>query len=390
MAGLTTTTSLSPLVQAFYDKKFLIRAKHELVAYQLAQKRNLPGGVGKTVYFSRYSPLAKITSPLSETTTGGIDPANLQQLNIEETAATVALWGNYVQISKLASITSIDQEVSEKTDLLGQQAGESIDYYLLKKLSQGIQRRRADGDAAYQVEGTADSGSTTTLVDNALTQADDYWNGGYLVVTGGTNYGEVRQISDFDAATDTVTVSSAFPKAIDSTSTYRLVVGTGLVSTDVLSTANLRLAMRDLKRARSMKMEKGYNVILVNPDIEYDFMGDSTWQNAAVYKDRVDSLYEGEIGKWLGMRFVGTTQLFRESVAGVESESGAAHIAVILGKECFGAVELEGQKNKIYVKTPEQLAQPIPMYGTCGWQVGFEAKVLNGMFGVAILCGASA
>ena len=70
--------------------------------------------------------------------------------------------------------------------------------------------------------GTADSGSTTTLVDSALTQVDDYWNGGVLAITGGTNSGEVRLISDFDAATDTVTVSVAFTNPIDATSVYAI------------------------------------------------------------------------------------------------------------------------------------------------------------------------
>ncbi|MEA3399223.1 MAG: SH3 domain-containing protein [Patescibacteria group bacterium] len=68
--------------------------------------------------------------------------------------------------------------------------------------------------------GTADSGTTTTLVDNVLTQADDFWNGMTLVITTGTNVGEIRQIEDFDAALDTITIKTAFTSAIDSTSQY--------------------------------------------------------------------------------------------------------------------------------------------------------------------------
>jgi len=91
----------------------------------------------------------------------------------------------------------------------------------------------------------------------------------------------------------------------------------------------------------------------------------------------------------MGIRFVGSTQLYREDVAGAESESGAVHAVSILGKEAFGVVELEGQQKKIYVKTPDMLGQPIPLYGSCGWQVGFEAKVLNGCYGLTLLCGAT-
>lgn len=70
--------------------------------------------------------------------------------------------------------------------------------------------------------GTADSGDTTTLVDAALTQADDYWIGYTLAITAGTNSGESRLVTDFDADTDTVTVASAFTAAIDSSSVYSL------------------------------------------------------------------------------------------------------------------------------------------------------------------------
>jgi len=385
---ITSSANLAPAVQAYYDKKFLLRAQSELVGYQFGQKRVLPGGMSRTVYFSRYMPLLKVTSALNETDDMGIPLSSRQKLKTEEISATAALWGDYVPISHLASLTALDPNVSQKAEVLGQQAGESIDAYILGKVGAGIQRRRADGDATYQVNGTADSGSTTTLVDDALTEADDFWNGGFITITAGTNYGMTSQITDFDALSDTLTFG-AFPKAIDSTSKYRLVVGTGLVTTDVLTTANLRLALRDLKRNKALKAEKGYFLGLINPDVEYDFMGDTTWINAATYKDQVDSLYEGEIGKWLGIRFVGATNLLRESVAGVAGEDAAVHVAAILGKECYGVVELAGQKQKIYIKTPEQLAQPIPMYSTYGWQVGFESKILNSCFGVGLMCGAT-
>lgn len=388
--AITASTNLAPTVQAFYDKKFLLRAQAELAGYQFGQKRSLPGGSGKTVYFSRYMPLAKVTSALDETLTGGLDPATRLQLKTEEISATAALWGDYVQISKMASITALDPDVSQKVDILGQQAGESIDSYILRLAGQGMLRRRADADSTYQVNGIAASGSTTTLVAD-FAGATGTWNGGFLTITEGTNYGQTRQVttSVLNVTTQTITVP-AFPKAIDATSKFRIVVGTGIVAANVLTTANLRLAVRDLKRNKALKAEKGYFIGLINPDLEYDFMGDQTWQNAAIYKDQVDSLYEGEIGKWLGVRFVGASQLLRETVAGVANEDGAVHVATILGKEAYGVIDLAGQSQKIYVKTPEQLGQAIPIYSTCGWQCGFESRVLNSVYAVNILCGATA
>lgn len=72
--------------------------------------------------------------------------------------------------------------------------------------------------------GTADSGSTTTLVDNALTQADDYWNEGNIEITkSGVVY--YRKVKDFVASTDTITLDVELTFAIDNTCTYTVYKG---------------------------------------------------------------------------------------------------------------------------------------------------------------------
>lgn len=66
-----------------------------------------------------------------------------------------------------------------------------------------------------QVSGTADSGSTTTLVDDALTEADtDYWVGSLLLMTSGNIAGQVRRIVGFNFTTNTITVDTAFTQAV--------------------------------------------------------------------------------------------------------------------------------------------------------------------------------
>jgi len=79
-----------------------------------------------------------------------------------------------------------------------------------------------DGNAdltSLTASGTADSGSTTTLVDNALTQADNHWNYGEIEITKGTKT-YYRKVKDFVAGTDTVTVDVELPVAVDNTCTY--------------------------------------------------------------------------------------------------------------------------------------------------------------------------
>jgi len=75
------------------------------------------------------------------------------------------------------------------------------------------------------VSGTAQSGSTTTLVDTARTEADtDYWKGCILLVTSGSSAGEARLITGFNAATDALTFAPALTQAI-STNTYEILPG---------------------------------------------------------------------------------------------------------------------------------------------------------------------
>lgn len=67
--------------------------------------------------------------------------------------------------------------------------------------------------AAYKSTST---GTTATLISTILTQADDAWNGGTLFISTGTAANQSREITDFVASTDTVTVSPVFSAAIAS------------------------------------------------------------------------------------------------------------------------------------------------------------------------------
>jgi len=70
--------------------------------------------------------------------------------------------------------------------------------------------------------GTADSGTTTTIVDAALTQGDtDYWSGSMIVFTSGTMVGQARYITAFTPASDTLTFAPAVTQDTN-TETYEI------------------------------------------------------------------------------------------------------------------------------------------------------------------------
>ena len=68
----------------------------------------------------------------------------------------------------------------------------------------------------------------------------------------------------------------------------------------------IRKAARYLKTQNAEKIGDSY-VAIIHPDVAYDLMSDPSWQNVKTYCDPSD-MYEGEIGKVAGVRFVETTE----------------------------------------------------------------------------------
>lgn len=73
--------------------------------------------------------------------------------------------------------------------------------------------------SSLTASGTVDSGNTITLVDNTLTQIDDYWDYGKIEITkdSKTYY---RKVKDFVASTNTITFDVELPVSVDNTCTY--------------------------------------------------------------------------------------------------------------------------------------------------------------------------
>lgn len=77
-------------------------------------------------------------------------------------------------------------------------------------------------DHIVSIQGTADSGTATTLVDAALTQADFYWNNTHILVVQFATGPEARCVRGFTASSDTLSVTPAFSQAV-ATEDYTLV-----------------------------------------------------------------------------------------------------------------------------------------------------------------------
>lgn len=157
----SSTTGLSAAMSIFYDKVFLERAKLELRHDFGADVKNIPMNSGKTIAFTRFTPLAIITTSLSEAT----NPASVDMTNAT-VSCTLADYGNWTQVGSLYSMTSIEEGLSEHVSVHGQNAGESIDQLIRTELAVGatqILSSTSSGGAANSVTAISTIHTTDTL-----------------------------------------------------------------------------------------------------------------------------------------------------------------------------------------------------------------------------------
>ena len=85
-------------------------------------------------------------------------------------------------------------------------------------------RLAAGYNASGVFEGSTTSGSagTTDLIDTKVRGADDDHNGKWIIVTSGARDGDIAQVTDWVASTNTFTVSPAFGGTLASGVTYEL------------------------------------------------------------------------------------------------------------------------------------------------------------------------
>lgn len=117
-----TTNTLTIENKEFYDKTLLKRMVPTLVYSNYAQKKPLGKNNGKTISFRKFNSLQTAQTPLVE----GVTPVG-NNLSMTEIKATVNQYGDYVEISDVLDLVGIDPVLTETAELLGEQAGLTID-----------------------------------------------------------------------------------------------------------------------------------------------------------------------------------------------------------------------------------------------------------------------
>jgi N4-gp56 family major capsid protein len=124
--------TLSNDMRTYYKDYLCDNANENLVHDQFGQKHPIPKGNGKTIEFRKYSPLPKATKPLTE----GVTPKG-QELKVSTITSTVSQYGGWVGIPDMLELTSIDTNMVQATEILGDQAGRTLDTVTREVLNGG-------------------------------------------------------------------------------------------------------------------------------------------------------------------------------------------------------------------------------------------------------------
>lgn len=135
----------------FYQRTMLERLLPELQMMKYGEKKNIPKRAGDTTSFRRLNSLAVSTTAITE----GVTPDNVS-LDIVKLNATVKQYGNWVEGTDWVDLTALDPIITETSELLGENAGESMDTIVRDIVAAGSNVVYAGGKTARNLVAAAD------------------------------------------------------------------------------------------------------------------------------------------------------------------------------------------------------------------------------------------
>lgn len=147
-----------------------------------------------------------------------------------------------------------------------------------------------------------------------------------------------------------------------------------LTVSDVLSVNDIKKAVRFLKTQNAEQINGSW-VAIIHPDVSYDLTNDPLWKDVKTYDP--SDMYEGEIGKLFGVRFVETTEAKKFVKAG-NGGNTTVYSTLVLGDNAYGVTEITGGGLQHIVKQlgSAGTADPLDQRATAGWKATKVAERL--------------
>jgi len=312
----TTTSVVTQSINYFYDRTLLKAARPFLVHLKWGQVKDLPRGAGTSIKFRRYALLTANTTALTE----GVTPSGTS-LSITDLTSTVAQYGDYVTLTDLLTFSTLDPILTETAEVLGQQAGNSLDQIARDVMLAGT---------TIQYASTA-SGRTTVTSSMKLTRQEVREA---VRTLQGNNAMKVTKMVNATDGFDTTPVNAAFIGIISEKTLYDLKNETGFVSVE-------------------------------------------NYASQA-------SVMEGEVGKMEDVRFVMTTNAKVFTAGGSGSIDVHGTLIMAQNYYGISRISGEAMRNIVKGLGSAGTADPLEQRSTSGWKATFVATRLNENFAVRI------
>lgn len=323
MADTTTRTQISNAINNFYNRTLLERAVPLYLHTRFGQVRDIPMKSGTdTIKWRKYGALTATTTALTD----GVTPSG-SQLSITDTTAQIQYYGDYVTFSDKVKLETIDPLLTETADVLGEQAGDSIDQICRTVL----------------VAGTTVQYAATATATNEVTAA--------MKLT----RDEVKQ------AVRTLQGNNARP-----------------VTAMVNAGANVN----------TMPINRAY-IGIISEDTLYDLDDATGWIPVEKYPNKRDVM-PGEVGSLAGVRFLMTTNAGTSAAGGADSNDVHYTLILGKNAYGVTRLAGNAMRNIIKPLGSAGSGDPLDQRSTSGWKATFVAKILQQAFMIRVEHGVSA
>lgn len=142
-----------------------------------------------------------------------------------------------------------------------------------------------------------------------------------------------------------------------------------------------------LKAVNAPKINGDY-VAIIHPHVAYDLMNDDKWEEMHKYCTP-EEMYEGEIGRIAGVRFVETSEAAIYTGAENECPDGlAVYGCLFIADGAYGVTEIEGGGLRTIIKQlgSAGTADPLDQRSTVGWKATKTAEILLDPYMIRVEC----
>ena len=162
---------------------------------------------------------------------------------------------------------------------------------------------------------------------------------------------------------------------------YATVGGTddAMTALDILDAAtNLRV--------NNARPSGGYFTAVMAPEVARDLMNDDDWLEASKYGSP-DQLFRGEVGRYMGVRVVATTNPYRQNTQHTYNAAGTRYSTFVVGDQSYGGVNLatmSAYSPKMVISQGADKYDPLAQYTTVGFKFYYGGAIINANHAVNI------